>query len=173
MKDTQQKAEYIRLRAEGNSYSVIAKELGISKSTCSSWEKDLADRIDSARREHLEELAESYGIAKEARVKRLGEILQRIDSALDQTDFTTISPEKLLQLRSQYSDRLKEEYYTIAPLEVTEELTAERTLEALGELLGRARTGEANTEQIKQELQILLSYSKIKDNAERESFSIL
>lgn len=170
MKDTQQKESYIQLRAEGKSYSFIAKELGISKSTCSSWEKELGDSITRIKRERLQELAESYGIAKEARIKKLGDYLQRLDSALDQTDFTAIAPDKLLQLRSQYSDKLKEEYYTIAPAEATEELTAERTLEALGSLLERARTGEASGEQIRQELQILLSYSKIKGSAESENF---
>jgi DNA-directed RNA polymerase specialized sigma24 family protein len=41
MKPQEQKAEFIRLRAEGKSYSFIAGSLKISKSTCTSWEREL------------------------------------------------------------------------------------------------------------------------------------
>ena len=42
MKPTELKQEYIRLRAEGKSYSFIAEQLHISKSTCTKWERELA-----------------------------------------------------------------------------------------------------------------------------------
>lgn len=53
MKDTEKKLEYVRLRASGKSYSFIAKELGISKSTCSSWEKELKTDIETLRQDSL------------------------------------------------------------------------------------------------------------------------
>ncbi len=42
---TRRKAEFIKLRAEGKSYSFIAETLHISKSTCTSWERELKDQI--------------------------------------------------------------------------------------------------------------------------------
>ena len=38
MKPQEVKQEYIKLRAEGKSYSFIADKLHISKSTCTKWE---------------------------------------------------------------------------------------------------------------------------------------
>ena len=40
MKCQETKTEFIKLRASGKSFAYIAKELSISKSTCSSWEKN-------------------------------------------------------------------------------------------------------------------------------------
>ena len=42
MKPAELKKEYIRLRAEGKSYSYICEQLHISKSTCTKWERGLA-----------------------------------------------------------------------------------------------------------------------------------
>jgi len=43
MKPQENRLEFIRLRAEGNSYTSISKELNISKDTCSRWEQELKD----------------------------------------------------------------------------------------------------------------------------------
>ena len=47
MKPAELKKEYVRLRAEGQSYSSICEQLHISKSTCTKWEKALAAQIVS------------------------------------------------------------------------------------------------------------------------------
>lgn len=49
------KTEFIRLRAEGRSYSYIADKLHISKSTCSSWEQEFKGTIAELRQEQLNE----------------------------------------------------------------------------------------------------------------------
>ena len=46
MKPQEIKKEYVRLRAEGKSYSVIAEQLHISKSTCTKWERELSAQIN-------------------------------------------------------------------------------------------------------------------------------
>ena len=79
MKDTEKKLEYVRLRASGKSYSFIAKELGISKSTCSSWEKELKTDIETLRQDSLQELYTSYNMTREARITKLGKALESID----------------------------------------------------------------------------------------------
>ena len=52
MKPAELKKEYVRLRAEGKSYSLICEQLHISKSTCTNWEKALAAEIDEYRHTH-------------------------------------------------------------------------------------------------------------------------
>ena len=56
MKSQETKAEFTKLRASGKSFDYIAKELSISKSTCSSWEKELKDAIAELKQEQLNEL---------------------------------------------------------------------------------------------------------------------
>lgn len=71
MKTTEKKLEYVKLRASGKSFSTIASELSISKSTCSNWEKELKSQIESLKQEGLEELYTSYKMTKEARIEKL------------------------------------------------------------------------------------------------------
>ena len=110
MKDTEKKLAFIKARAEGKSYRAIASELGISKSTCSSWEHSLADQIAELRRDALEELYTSYGMTKEARINKLGSLLSDIDGAIASKDFSELPLDKLLELRLKYGRELQTEY---------------------------------------------------------------
>ena len=73
MKTAEKKEQYILLRAEGLSYSKIAAQLNISKSTCSKWEKDFSEQITAAKEERLTDLYTLYRIGKEAHIEKLGE----------------------------------------------------------------------------------------------------
>ena len=153
MKTTDKKRDFIRLRAEGKSYRAIEQEIGVSRSTCGEWEKELRADIDALRQESLEELYTQYGMAREARIRRIGETLRRIDSALESVDLSTLSPERLLDLKLKYSAALKEEYNASTPTETTG--AAKDTLEAIQELYRRTASGETTVEQAKTELNIL------------------
>lgn len=67
LKPQETKTEFIRLRAEGRSYSYIADTLHISKSTCTEWERELKAQIAELRQEQLNELYSSYAMTKEAK----------------------------------------------------------------------------------------------------------
>ena len=71
MKKQEHRTEFIQMRAEGKSLRAIAAELGVSKSTLSEWDRELASEIAKLRSDALEELYSEYGMAKEARI-RLG-----------------------------------------------------------------------------------------------------
>ena len=60
VKSIDEKTEFIRLRAEGKSYGYIAKELGMSKDTCSRWERELSEKIAELKSQNLDELYESF-----------------------------------------------------------------------------------------------------------------
>ena len=51
MKTTDKKRDFIRLRAEGKSYRAIEQEIGVSRSTCGEWERELRADIDALRQE--------------------------------------------------------------------------------------------------------------------------
>ena len=153
MKTTDKKLEYVRLRAEGHSYSSIAKELGVSKSTCSSWEKELREDIEACKGEKLRELYTSYRLTKEARVADLGKTLQGITKALEGKKLEDLPADKLLELKLKYERELKTEY--TEPLEEAGEDTLEGLLEQYNKLYKASQSGQYSPAQIKAQLAIL------------------
>jgi len=109
MKTTDTKNQFITMRAEGKSYSAIAETLHISKGTCTAWERELQEQITLLKQEQLDELYNSYYMTKEARIKRLGETLNRINDTLSNADLSKLSPDKLLDFKLKYTEALKEE----------------------------------------------------------------
>ena len=145
MKPAELKKEFIRLRAEGKSYSAIAEQLHISKATCTKWERTFSSQIDELKRAELTELCESYGMTKEARIKKLGDTLEKINAALEQADFTAVDPAKLLDFKLKYTEALKGEYIgTKAAIEL-ENVDAKSIVAALADLLNRVRAGDITT----------------------------
>ena len=166
MKPAELKKEYIRLRAEGKSYSYICEQLHISKSTCTKWERGLASQIDELKRAELAELCESYSMTKEARIRRLGDTLEKINAALEQADFSTVDPAKLLDFKLKYTEALKGEYIGAKPALELDAIDAKSIVTALADLLNRVRAGEVTTEQAQKESGILAQLLKAYDTVE-------
>jgi len=148
---------YVELRAEGKSYSAITAELHISKGTCTAWERELAAEINKLKQEKLNALYEAYAMTKEARIKRLGSTLDKIDAALEEIDLSAVAPEKLLDLKLKYAKALKEEYTGAeAPLQLEGmDTSPEAIMEAMADLHARIRAGEVSTEQATTEARAL------------------
>lgn len=153
MKTADKKLEYVRLRAEGKSYRAIEQEIGVSRSTCSEWEKELAPTIARLRQDNLEALYNEYGLMREARIRRIGDTLRRIDTALETVDLSALSPEKLLDFKLKYQAALRDEYTSTTHTEASG--AAQDTLETIQDLYRRLASGETTTEQAKTELSIL------------------
>lgn len=156
MKPQELKQEFIRLRAEGRSYSYIAQELHISKSTCTKWEQMLEADIAQLKREELNTLYEEYAMKKEGRIRQLGDTLARIEDALQATDLSEVPPEKLLDLKLKYREALQKEYIATDPaFKLKDSLDPSDIVKALGDLLDRVRAGEVSNEQANRESVIL------------------
>lgn len=168
MKPQEQKTEFIRLRAEGRSYSYIADTLHISKSTCSTWERELQDTIAELKQEQLNELYTSYAMTKEARVKKLGETLNGINEALEAVDLSEIPAEKLLDFKLKYTEALKGEYTGSGKAYQLNKgnIEAKDIVQAYGDLLARVQAGEISTEQASRESAVLANLLKAYDLVE-------
>jgi hypothetical protein len=168
LKPQETKTEFIRLRAEGRSYSYIADTLHISKSTCTKWERELKAQIAELRQEQLNELYSSYAMTKEARIKKLGDTLERINTALDGADLSMIPPEKLLEYKLKYTEALKGEYTgSGTPYQFTaDKIEPKDIVTALADLLNRVRTGEVTPEQANRESTIIANLLKAYDTVE-------
>ena len=168
MKPQEQKTEFIRLRAEGKSYSAIAEQLHISKGTCTAWERELKDAIADLKQEQLNELYSSYYMTKEARIKKLGDTLESINTALDGADLSQIPPEKLLEYKLKYTEALKGEYTGSGkPYQFTaDKIKPADIVTALGDLLNRVRAGEVTPEQANRESTVIANLLRAYDTVE-------
>lgn len=154
MNNTDKKKRFIELRAAGNSYQTIATELNVSKSTLTRWNKELSADIAQIKQKDLEALYQSYGMAREARIKQLGEIIKKIDKAIDAADLSEVAPEKLLDLKLKYLTAIKAEYIEPAPA-LDDNLTAQDLLNAYRDLINRLRAGTVDTGRAKEEAALL------------------
>lgn len=167
MKPYELKQEYIRLRAEGKSYSYIADKLHISKSTCSKWETQLEADIAQLKREELNSLYDAYSMKKEARIRKLGDTLDRIENALDEVDLTEVAPEKLLDYKLKYTEALQREYVGTDPaFKIGADIKPENIVKALGDLLDRVRAGDVTKEQANRESLVLSNLLKAYEQVE-------
>ena len=153
MKDTKTKLAFIKARAEGKSYAKICEDLGLSKSTCQSWEQSLKADIEALKEAQTEELYTAYNMKREARIKALGGIIAEIDKAIVSKDFSEVPLEKLLSIRLKYFKELREEY--IDPAEAGTDNTLDGLLEQYNQLYRHAQTGKYSPAEIRAQLNIL------------------
>jgi hypothetical protein len=151
MKGTETKQKFIELRADGKSLRKCASQLHMSKTTCSEWDKELAVQIASRKNERLEELYKEYGMVKEARIKRLGVILQCIDDAINKEIndgyLRHIPLKDLLALRREYQKDLNAEYTPAAtPADATEANAVRASFMAF---MVRVQSGEVTPKEMK------------------------
>lgn len=168
MKPQEQKTEFIKLRAAGKSYAAIADTLHISKSTCAAWERELSAAISELKQEQLNELYNSYYMTREARIKKLGDTLGGIDTALAKADLSKMPPEKLLEYKLKYTEALKGEYAgSGTPYKFNADKVAPQDLiAALADLLNRVRAGEVTSEQANRESTVIANLLRAYDTVE-------
>jgi len=166
MKTADKKAEFIELRAKGLSYSKIADQLRISKSTCTNWAKELEAEVKKLQEDRLTELYSLYAMDKESRIKRIGKALTDIDKALEQKNLAELPADVLLKLKLKYEQELKTEYAEPTGAAFTE-LTVEEIIQALTALYKKQESGEVSPAQAKAQLATLsslLTAEKLKDS---------
>ena len=107
---------FVEYRAKGWSLRKIERKLKVSKSALANWDRELEEEIASLKAMELEALYESYFLAKEARIKALGQQLRKIQRELKSRGLEDVSTEKLLELQLRYLDALQEEHVEARPL---------------------------------------------------------
>lgn len=113
---TKRQLAFIELRAQGLSYDQITKELGIAKSTCTSWNRKFKEEITELSDEMMQGLFDAYKIARKHRVKALQMTLGKIEQELEHADYSEVSTDKLMQYELRYLEALKKEYEDVGDL---------------------------------------------------------
>lgn len=92
------KLRFIELRGNGFSYSRIAKDLGVSKTTLIEWGKDedTSKHIQNLEALYKEEMIENCGMNIRKRLERLSKLQNKLYSELNDRDLSTIPTDKLL-----------------------------------------------------------------------------
>ncbi len=166
----EQKSRFIHLRAKGNSFTKIAKELKVSKSTLSNWSQELEEQIAQAKALELEALQEEYYLLKEGRIRLLGDQIKAIQEELSSRDLSKVNTEKLLEFQLKYFGELKTEYVEARPEDKTGiKLNSKDIAERLQSVLARYNTGQINEAQAKQEQAILQAMLKAIEQTELEA----
>jgi transposase len=157
----EQKSRFIHLRAKGNSYARIAKELVVSKGTLVNWNTELEAEIAQIRSIELEALQEEFFLLKEGRIRLLGEQLKSIQDEISKRDLSKVKTDKLMELQLRYFEELKGEYVkTDKRTEISTKLNSGDIGEQLQTVLSRYRAGEIDESQAKLEQTILQSILK-------------
>lgn len=157
----EKKNEFIQHRSEGLSLRKIESLLGISHTTAINWNKELSNEIGKLKQEKLAELYDTYTMTKEARIKALGESLSSIDNALKEADLSTVAPEKLLDMKLKYLEALEAEYIPVREsLSGGNEVTPQKLILALAEIVDKVRAGELNDKQADKETKAIFNLLK-------------
>lgn len=100
------KQAFIELRAQGNSYDSISKEIGVSKPTLMGWSRELEMELANYKAMEQEALREEYFATKKHRIIIQGEQLKAIRKELSKRDFSDVPTYKLVELVAKLSDNL-------------------------------------------------------------------
>ena len=165
----EQKSKFIHLRAKGNSYARIAKQIGVSKGTLVNWNIELDAEVAQARSVELEALQEEFFLLKEGRIRLLGEQLKTIQTEIGKRDLSKVKTDKLMELQLRYFGELKVEYVkTSQRTKISPKLNSRDISEQLEMVLTRYRAGEIDEAQAKLEQAILQSMLKAIEQTELE-----
>ena len=95
---TDKQHDFIELRAKGNSFDTIAKQLEVSKGTLINWSRDLEDEIQNYSALELDTLKEKYLISKKHQIQSYGEQLATVREELSSRDLSDVKTEKLIEV---------------------------------------------------------------------------
>lgn len=113
---TELKHDFIEMRAKGYSYRKIAKKLGVSIGTLSSWRQELEGEIATLKATELDALYERYYMTRQQKIKQLGRQLKAVQKELRKRDYSDISTEKLLDMELKLYEELEAEKIDTRPL---------------------------------------------------------
>ncbi len=172
----ERRRHFVELRAKGWSLRRIAAEIGVSTTTCSTWQHELEAEIASLKAIELEALQEQFYLSKESRIRLLGEQLGQLKQELATRDLSEVSTDKLLELMLRWLDALKEEYVEPRPLsgqqierlqaETGAKLDSQQIGAELAQVLQRYKAGLITVEQARQELALMLAMLKAEEQGD-------
>ena len=130
-------------RAGGKSLRTLAAELKINKSTAADWDKKYRKDINIMQAEALEDVYETYGLARIERLKALGGVKQQLENALRASDLSKIPPDRLLELYIKVMAFVSKEYVATNLSEQDAPISPQSFIEAFNNIHNASLQGES------------------------------
>jgi DNA-binding transcriptional regulator YiaG len=102
-------SRFIELRAAGQSYSKISKQLDVSKPTLIKWSNNLCNEIKNAKAQEIERIREEYHLSREHRTRVLGTQLSQIAKELLKRDLSEVPTWRLYEIQRKIMDKTEKE----------------------------------------------------------------
>ncbi len=103
------KLRVIELRAEGLSYSNIAKEVNIAKQTAVDIVRDNIEEVTTLQAVEMEALIDASRVNQRGRIEQLSELHSRLREEIARRDLSEVPTDKLIKLYLNTSETLKQE----------------------------------------------------------------
>lgn len=164
------KRKFANLRAKGYTYPEISKEIGISERTAQTWNKDLAEEINTARTEYIGEILQEYISTKRKRLDSLQSVVNSMNAALESLDYSRMPPEKLLKLKLEYEETINKEFIGIIGNEAARDRAYTDRTEAETKLatakVDKIKSEQSAEELYQQAIDAFRSYNRHSDDRE-------
>lgn len=92
-------SHFIELRAAGQSYNKISKQLEISKNTLLKWSKEFSNDISNAKALEIESIREEYLLSRQHRLRILGTQLNQISQEILKRDLNEVPTWRLFEMQ--------------------------------------------------------------------------
>jgi DNA-binding XRE family transcriptional regulator len=97
--ESEKQTHFIELRAAGQSYDKIAKQLSVSKTTLIKWSKEHCNEIKNAKALEIERIREEYLLGHQHRTQVLGAQLCQITEELLKRDLEEVPTWRLYEIQ--------------------------------------------------------------------------
>lgn len=113
VRNIEEQARFIELRARGMSFQKIAEEIGVSKPTLIKWNGELLEQVKEAQYLEYEKLIEQYGLFRKERFevycKALQTALKEFQERAEAGELKKVPTDKLFSLLEQLEKRLEKD----------------------------------------------------------------
>ncbi len=92
-------AQFIELRAAGQSYNKIAKQLKVSKPTLIKWSRKFSNDIKNAKALEIESIREEYLLCRGHRLKVLGTQFSKLTKEILKRDLSEVPTWRLFDMQ--------------------------------------------------------------------------
>lgn len=98
MKTEQHKQDFIRLRAKGNSFDSIAKEIKVSKPILIEWNRQYREEIENVKSEAFEVFLQENKLTLQHRLEILSIIQKRLSEELLNRNLDSVSTSRIIDI---------------------------------------------------------------------------
>ena|ERR1044071_6318473 len=127
------KQKFVERRAQGHSFTRIASELGVARSTLQEWSRALRFQIQNRRALELDDLQDRLLGPRQARAQGFAEKLARVENELRNRDLAGVSTARLFSLADSLRRQIERETADVTFVAPVKDIPADEYVEQVQE----------------------------------------